>query len=1049
MKRHFYPRRTKATAFYFIAKVFLVFALSVGIFPLKAQTVLAFNNADQQGPATAQQHSDGQRINIKVKNEKLQTVLSRLEKQVAYVFVYSPDDINTTQRISLDARNIELTEVLNSIAKQIGADYEIINDKIILRNKTAIDKGNNGNKVSISTPGVQTNGLLNDVVITGHIVDESGHAVSGASIILKGTTLGTTTNSNGDFSLALPDAKASGVLVISYVGYEASEILLEGKRSISLALTPTAKSLDDVVVVGYGTQRRASVTGAVDKINRAALDGRPVVNLSQALQGVSPNLIIQQRNFEPGQPVNLNIRGLGTLGDNTPLVVIDGIVGGDINLINPNDIESISILKDAGSAAIYGSRSANGVILITTKKGRKNEKASVSYTAIYGTQSPRITYTPVHAWENAYYKNESLTNSGQQPLFSPQQIRDFQTAGDGDWRVKNILQNAAQQSHTVSISGGSATSTYLFSVGYLNQQNNFIGPDYGYKRYNFRLNQSTEIGRLKVSAVLSYIKSQNKDHSLSSDVLIVDAGRVPLYYSFTDSAGNYLTNSVSSQYNPKAILEKGGYRKSNDDEVFGSFNAEFSILKNLKVRGVFGGTVRSNSQFGRRLQINFAPTGQYGQDREVFDANSKSLLTNTQLLAEYNKTFGRHEVKILAGATNESFESQASRLTKTLTDSSLGTPTTGTIINANSFNTNQGTVESSINSLLGRVSYNFSQKYFAEFSFRYDGSSNFSKTNRWGFFPSVSLAWNLTDEGFMKGLHDKLGTVKLRTSYGLLGNQNVRPYQYQTSFFNYTNAYGFNNSVVGAAGYSLGNPALTWEKATTFNIGVDAQLLKRRLDLSFDYFRKTTKDILVPRKDIPLLFGATFPDFNAAKVANQGWEVKATYTLAGRVLTQTFMANLADNLNELKSFTFDATELVERKEEFEFVRRVGQPITVYQGYKRDGYFQNLDDIKGAAIFAGQNRASISPGDIKFVDKNGDGVIDDKDKFILGNPISPLHVWLYLHGAGKRFRSVVFYTRRGQAGCDGAGRVSGALSLWLWRHYVHASNRLLDTHQPRC
>ena len=209
-----------------------------------------------------------------------------------------------------------------------------------------------------------------------------------------------------------------------------------------MVLQRSEKILEDVVVVGYGTQRRNSVTGSVDAIGKKAIEGRPVANVSQALQGVSPNLIIQQRNFEPGQGVNINIRGLGTLGDNTPLVVIDGIPGGDINLINPNDIENISILKDAGSAAIYGSRSANGVILITTKKGKKNERATVNYNGIYGIQSPRITYEPVHAWENAYYKNESLANSGLQPIFSPSQIQDFKNRGDGDWRVENILQNA-------------------------------------------------------------------------------------------------------------------------------------------------------------------------------------------------------------------------------------------------------------------------------------------------------------------------------------------------------------------------------------------------------------------------------------------------------------------------------------------------------------------------------------------------------------------------------------------------------------------------------
>ncbi len=262
-------------------------------------------------------------------------------------------------------------------------------------------------------------------------------------------------------------------------------------------------------------------------------------------------------------------------------------------------------MKDAGSAAIYGSRSANGVILITTKKGKKNERVSVTYNGIYGIQSPRITYEPVHAWENAYYKNESLSNSGLQPIFSPSQIQDFKNRGDGDWRVESILQNASQQSHNLSVSGGSANATYLLSLGYLDQKNSFIGPGLGYKRYNIRFNQTTEIGKLKLNTILSYVKVLGKDHSFNAGTLIVDAGRVPLYYSMQDSAGNYLTNAVSAELNPKGILEKGGYRKYDNDEIFGNLNAEFSITKDLKIRGVFGGTVRVQPYVWQKITIEF------------------------------------------------------------------------------------------------------------------------------------------------------------------------------------------------------------------------------------------------------------------------------------------------------------------------------------------------------------------------------------------------------------------------------------------------------------
>lgn len=985
----------------------------VTCFSLNAQISFAGNRQYLQDLPSQKQD---QRVTVKVKNEKLSSVLTKIEKQINHVFVYSDDDVNASQRISLDAKNESLAGIIESLSKLANISAEIINDKIILRGRPGgKEKNNSGGSHQLNpllTDQLPDRSFNPDLIITGRIVDENGEGIPSVSVTVKGTNTGTTTNANGNYSISVPDNFNNPFLVFSIIGYENQEMAVNGRQTINITLKKLEKVLDDVVVVGYGTQRRSSVTGAVDGISSKAIEGKPVANVLQALQGSSPNLIIQQRNFEPGQGVNLNIRGLGTLGDNTPLVVIDGIPGGDINLLNPNDIENVSILKDAGSAAIYGSRSANGVILITTRKGRKNERAAIRYNGIYGIQTPRVTYEPVHAWENAYYKNESLANSGLQPSFTPEQIQAFAAKGDGDWRLDNILRDAPQQTHNISISGGSDHSTYLISLGYLNQENSFIGDGLGYKRYNIRLNQMTEIGIFKLNTILSYAKVMGRDHSSTAGTLIVDAGRVPLYYSFTDSLGNYLTNPVSSEFNPKAILEKGGYRRSDNDEVFGNINAELALTKDFKIRGVFGGTIRANHGFGRRLQINFQPGGVYGNDREVYDDNYKSLFTNLQLIAEYNKTFKEHTISVLVGAANESFKSEQNKITKTLTDPNLGTPTTGTIISESaSNNSNQGTNETSINSLFGRAGYNFSSKYFAEFNFRYDGSSKFAKDHRWGFFPSIALAWRITEESFMEGTREWLSDLKIRSSYGVLGNQNVNAYQYQTTFFNFPNAYGFNGSAVGGAGFLLGNPDLTWEKATTMNIGADASFFNRKLEISYDYFDKTTKDILYTRKDVPQIFGSGFPDYNVAKVKNRGWEVKATYNLRGKELIQSFSINVADNLNELLALTSGASEQVERREEFELVRRIGHPITVYQGYRRNGYFQTLDDINGAPKFAG---STVTAGDIKFTDRNKDGVIDDNDKFILGNPFprytfgftytasfKGFDVQIFVQGVGKR------------------------------------------------
>jgi TonB-linked SusC/RagA family outer membrane protein len=982
------------------AGVWVAYLCLLNVFPLQAQLAMA-------SPVTKFNvyQAKENKISLQIKSEKLRVILEKIEKKSGYVFVYANDEVNTDQKLSVTAKDKNLWDVLTDLLGPVHINYEVIKDKIILKpvkNSSPLAAGSSGSP--LNTIQATTAHADADTLIQGRVVDEKNSGLANISVLIKGTSIGATTNKDGYFTLRIPADKVNEVLVFSSVGYIPQEIRLDGQQQIMVKLSSDAQDLGEVIVVGYGTQRKISVSGSIDNISKKAIEGRPVSNMSQALQGVSPNLIVQQRNFEPGQGVNLNIRGLGTLGDNTPLIVIDGISGGDLNLINPNDIDNISILKDAGSAAIYGSRAANGVILITTKKGKKNEKPAVSYNGIYGMQSPRVTYKPVHAWENAYYKNESLVNAGLAPAFTPEQIQAFATNGDGDWRVDNIVQNASQQTHNLTISGGSSSSTYLLSVGHLDQRNNFIGPNYGYKRYNVRWNQSNEIGKLKLNTILSYVKVMNKDHSYNAGTLLVDASRVPLYYSFQDSAGNYLTNPVSAQFNPKAILEKGGFRQSDDDEIFGNFNAELPVYKDLKIRGVFGGTVRANHLFGRRYQLNFIPGGVYGDDREVQDANSKSLFTNVQLIAEYDKHIKEHAIKVLVGGANESFKSESNNISKTLTDPALGIPTTGTIISPGSNNSNQGTTETSINSLFGRAGYSFSDKYFAEFNFRYDGSSKFAKDNRWGFFPSVSAAWIVSEEQFMQAFSHIIGNLKVRGSYGVLGNQNVNAYQYQTTFFNYTNAYGFNNAAVGGAGYTLGNPSLTWEKAATFNLGFDATFLERRLDVSVDYFNKTTSDILYTRKDVPELFGAGFPSYNVAKVKNRGWEIRAAYNWPGKVVSQTFSVNLADNLNELMELTSGATEQIERKEEFELVRRVGQPITVYQGYKRDGYFQNLDDLNKAPRFAG---STVTAGDIKFKDRNGDGILDDQDKYILGNPF-PRYTYGFTYTAmAKGFDLVIF------------------------------------------
>ena len=865
----------------------------------------------------------------------------------------------------------------------------------------------------------QINAKLQDISINGQVKDNLGQPLPGVSVAIAGTTIGTVTDVNGNYRLSVPDNYTGRSIVFTFIGFVSQQVVIGNKTTININLKlNTNNALNEVVVVGYGTQSRANINGAVSTVGAKDIENKPVTNTYQALQGESPNLIIQQSSLDPGSNVTVNIRGVGTLGNNDPLVVIDGIVTNDptsLNTLNPNDIASVTVLKDAGSAAIYGSRAANGVLLVTTKSGKLNQKTTVNYNGSYGLQNPNILVHKVDAWDNAYYKNESLVNSGLPPAYTPDQIQALKDQGNGTWDIKHLLYNAPQQSQNVSVSGGGASNSYFVSAGYQDQKSNYIGnggsgDKFGYQKYNLRLNQTAILGKFRFQGIFNYTKTRNKTNSVGNNNILADANRVPYNYSWQDANGNYLTNPVAAQYNEYGILQKGGFNQADNDEVFGNLNAQFNITKDLKVTGVFGGTIKNNGGFYQRKEVDYLPSGVYGNDFAVIDNNSKSLALNTQLYAEYNKTIADHTFNIQLGGTSENYSQRGFSLSESFTDPLLGTPTTGTIINTSSANS-IGVDANSLLSAFGRARYNYKNKYSLGFVFREDASSKFAKGKRSGFFPSVDAGWLISDENFMQSIKNTVNFLKLRASYGVLGNQNVSSYQYQTTYFNYASAYGFNNNIVGGAGATQSNPNLTWEKAATFNIGADVSFFDSKLTGSFEYFNKVTRDILQSPYNVPLIFGATPADQNVAKVRTSGWEAQITYNLKTRGVTQSFSANIADNKNKLLQLSGGQTENIYNQDVFQLVRRVGQPVTQYYGYETNGFFQNQADINNSPKVAG---AVVAPGDLKFKDLNGDGVIDAKDKTTLGNPfprytfgftytlaVAGFDLQIFLQGVGER------------------------------------------------
>lgn len=936
-------------------------------------------------------------LSIGFKNESLTEIFKRLQSTTDYSFSFNHEDLKEMKRFSAEYNDASLYEILMDLGMKTGLSFKQVNFNI----NVARYYQNKKKRQEIEI-------IIEDINVSGQVTDDEGAPLPGVNIILKGTTHGTVTSLDGTYSINVPE---DGTLVFSFIGYLKEEILVNNRSQINISLYPDIMALEEIVVVGYGTQRRSSVVGAVEQVTAEVLEGRPSVNVTQALQGVAANLIVQQPNSEPGAGMNLNIRGISTLGDNSPLVVIDGIIGGDINLLNPSDIESVSVLKDAGSAAIYGSRANNGVILITTKKGKKNTRPAVVYNGLAGINAPHFFMTPIHGYENAMLRNESALNAGStSAVYSPEEIRRFKENGDTEWFAKEITKPAWQQNHNLSLSGGGENSTYFVSVGYTDQRSNFVGPDKGLKRYNYRVNLTNEYGKFKLTTMLSYVRREITDHSSSTGTLMADANRVPLHYAQKDSLGRYLTNDVLGEFNSLGILEEGGLRKYDDDNVFGNLLGEYAITDFLKVRAGVGVSLYSNHKFERVKQVDYFPKGHSGRDRNVNDESRKSLDLNTQLMLEFDKTFSeKHDVNILVGAANENHSDRGVGIYKTLTDPELGTPITETVIGTNSYTSNQSSSENSLNSLFGRTSYAFSDKYYAEFSFRYDGSSKFREGNRWGFFPSASVGYRLSEEDFMSNYRQRVGNLKLRASYGVLGNQNVGNYQYQTTYFTFADAYGFNNSTVSGTGYHFSNPDIRWERAATFNIGADLDFFRNALTLSLDYYNKVTRDILVAPA-IPGVFGVDdLPDFNAGKVGNKGWEVAVTYRRSGEVLRHMLSFNLADSKNEV--LDFQGNEILRTVEELQLLLKEGYPFNSYVGLKRDGYFQNIDEVEQGPKPAGLD---VQPGDNRYVDVDGNGIIDDEDKVVFGNSFPRLtygftynvgfkgfDLNIFLQGVGKR------------------------------------------------
>ena len=841
----------------------------------------------------------------------------------------------------------------------------------------------------------------------------------GVSVQVKGTSNGSITDLDGNYSVSV----ASGqTLVFSYIGFKTQEIQITNQKTLNVVMEEDSETLDEVVVVGYGVQKKKLVTGATVQVKGETLAKMNTNSPLQAMQGQTPGVNISSTSGQPGESMKVSIRGLGTVGNASPLYLIDG-VGGDISTLNPADIESIDVLKDAASAAIYGAQAANGVVLITTKSGKAG-KAQISFDAYYGWQTQARKADMLNAQEYMMIMDEQAINSGNAPYdwSSFESIYDANgNVYDTDW-VNSMFQNNAQtQSYTLGITGGSETSTYAMSLGYMSQEGIVGGKDVSnYERYNFRINSEHKLFKdsdlLKVGEQVSFVYKMNNGISVGNqynNTLRGAFGTSPLAPIYSDnniydSPYNDTTNSdwYNADGNPYGSMMTNSNNENKDVTFSGNVYAELQPIKNLKFRTVFGAVYTTNEY------RSFSPLYQFSiysfnNTRTSAAQNMSHGLTMTWTnTATYDWTVGEHAFNALLGMEMSRYSGTYLRGTTGMLRDGFDDWDHAYLDNGTATSADNGlgvaghpNDETRTVSYFARFGWNWKETYMINATVRTDGSSRFARGNRYGVFPSVSAGWTISNEAFMEDTHDWLDFLKLRVSWGQVGNQNIDNYQYTAPITSSNTHYIFGNQVGadaqsgfwGAYPSRLANEDVTWETSEQTNIGIDARFLRSRLSLTADFYIKTTKDWLV---EAPILAtaGTGAPYINGGDVKNTGIELALTWNdQIGSDFQYNVGVNGAYNKNKVGNIPTedgiihgDVNMLYDNTPEF-YRASNGHPIGYFWGFETAGIFQNQQQIDDwLAAGNGVLQSDPQPGDVIYVDQDHNGTIDDNDKVDLGN-----------------------------------------------------------------
>ena len=930
--------------------------------------------------------SYSQKISVSQQGASLKTVLRAIEHQTSYRFFYKDRIVKLAGPVSIHMKNAGLREVLDSCLYPKGLTYDIVDDVVVIREKPA------------APPLPAMTAAPADVELNGVVKDESGQHLPGASVRLKGTDRGTSTDANGRFKLRVPDA--GGLLEVSFLGYETREVsIAAGATTVAIVLKTGQLKGDEVVVIGYGTQKKSQLVGSVSQIGGKDISNRPVAQLSQALTGQLPGVTVIQRNGRPGAGGNINIRGIGSFGA-TPgaLILVDGIPTGSFNDIDPNDVENISVLKDAASAAIYGARAANGVILVTTRTGSVSHKMRVSYNGYVGMQ--KITATPsfVNSWEYAEMMNEA-----QPGTYSAADIEKFRNGSDpdnfpnADYISASFKTQFLQTGHNISVSNGNDNTQYVLSLGYLNQDGVVKGNQFN--RYNLRLNLASNLRKnLKLTARISAIQSGTVEPATPATLdatgmmdIITNVVRYTPVYPIKMQNGDWGVGVVNKG-NPVAWLESESFYKARAIDLNGNLRLDWFLIPDLKL-SVVGGYTQTQGQDKTFLATQRINDNIFLGPSSLSQQNTYSNYKTMQALAEYRKQVQRHEFSLLAGYSFEELYSEQLNAARSnlpsndLTQLGLGDPSTQT--------NNGSAAEYALQSVFGRLQYNFGRKYLLEGTLRYDGSSRFPENDKYGIFPSVAAGWRISEEPFLKGKFSWLDELKLRASYGRLGNQDIGNYPYQNLLATGFN-YPFGGQVsAGVTRTTMTDPTIHWESTRTQDAGIEASFLKNMFSVSAGYFDRYTYDILVsPSASVSWVLGAGVGSQNSGRLSNKGWE----FTLGHRhhigQVNYHVNANLSIINNKVLDLGVGNIKQPNGQVGNGSTLFIGYPMNLYYGYVADGLFTDAADV--ASWKTSNDMTAISPnpqpGDIRYRDISGpDGKPDGKvtaayDRTYLGSTI---------------------------------------------------------------